>query len=113
MTNGSTRTFQLLNGTELIGTLREYELDQPWIHCKFQPTAGFLAFKSLFDKDLELHKIGDWEESDKIIEQIETHLRLVDVDDPELIGKFLLHIQNDEAWFRFMTKAESENWSEE
>jgi hypothetical protein len=96
--------FQLKQKDRLLGTLRRYDSDFPWINCKFEPAEAFHEFKSLFDEELEFMKsepfdIEAWDAAYSKI--INLNLELVDLTDESLITEFLLHIKEDEAWFRY------------
>lgn len=96
------KVFNLMRGNELLGVLRSYEVDFPWMHCKFESTNEFEIIRPLFETELivlESEDIEKWEESYKPIEEL--NLILLDTDKSEIIENFLLHIQGDEAWFRF------------
>ena len=84
--------------------LSKAEVDQPWFICSFSPTAAFEEVKPLFDRELELLNAGDSEEDawEEIMGQIDAlKLRLTEAENGNNIEEFLLHIQNDEAWFRY------------
>ncbi len=93
---------ELKQGEQVLGTLKPYECDMPWVNCKFEPTTDFAPFKPLFDTELRLLDTAaddDWAEAyDKIAD---LDLRLVPVDGGAAIKEFLLHVQDDEAWFRY------------
>lgn len=96
--------FQLKQKNQLLGTLRQYDSDFPWINCKFEPTEAFQQFKPLFDEELEFMKsepfdIEEWDAAYRKI--IDLNLRLIDLTDETSITEFLLHIKGDEAWFRY------------
>jgi len=82
-------------------------LDQPWFFCQFKQTAAFEEFKPMFDKELELLNTGlvseevmaAWEEAVETIDAL--GLILVSLDDSSKITDFLLHIDGEEAWFRY------------
>ena len=96
------KVFNLMRGNELLGVLRSYEADFPWMNCKFKSTNEFEIVRPLFETELtvlESDDIEKWEESYKPIEKL--NLSLLDTDKNEIIENFLLHIQGDEAWFRF------------
>lgn len=95
--------FQLKQDDRLLGTLRQYDSDFPWINCKFEPTEAFHQFKHLFNDELECmdrepFNIEEWDEAYSKI--IDLNFELIDLTSGNLIAEFLLHIKNDEAWFR-------------
>ena len=88
-------------GDTLLGTLRSYDFDFPWINCKFEPTEAFQAVKSLFDEEIRLLHNNDMENWETVYIKIyELNLKLINVNNSNVIDEFLLHIENDEAWFR-------------
>ena len=96
--------FQLKQKDRLLGTLRQYDSNFPWINCKFEPTEAFHELKSLFDEEVEFMKsdpfdIEEWDAAYSKI--IDLNLELIDLSDGSLITGFLLHIKDDEAWFRY------------
>lgn len=99
------KTVQLKLGDALVGVLNIYGTDQPWFLAKFEPTPVFEQFKLLFDDELRFFEDeadfenGTWEEAYQKIE--EAGLRLVDAEGKTKIEEFLLHIEGDEAWFRY------------
>ncbi len=102
--------FHLQKSDVLFGVLREYEVDQPWIYCKFEPTEHFSELKPLFDAELEACENGDYEKADEFYYEFERmNLKLIPIDSEERIKHFLLHIKDDEAWFRFILEGE-EDW---
>jgi hypothetical protein len=105
-------TFELRDGEVLVGVLRENGGDFPWIHCSFEPTAAFDEFRPLFERLLVSVESEEFGVADEIFGVIQDRLQLVDLDDPERIGKFLLHVERDTAWFRFLTKEQSKDWDD-
>lgn len=93
---------QLKRGEELLGILRAYDNDFPWVKCKFEPTPSFKAFEPLFEAELKLLNADEteaWEDAyDRIIG---LGLQLLDVERGKVISEFILHIEDSEAWFRF------------
>lgn len=93
-----------------LGTLDLYDLDQPWWYCHFVPTSAFEAVRHLFVAELAAFEAdeavrmsghmdaGLQDEAYKAIDALK--LRLV-VDDGQIIDTLLLHIEGDEAWFRY------------
>lgn len=95
--------FQLRQKDILLGTLRSYDFDFPWINCKFEPTEAFQAVKPLFDEEVRLINDEDMENWETVYLRIdELNLKLINVENDNVIDDFLLHIENDEAWFRYI-----------
>ena len=94
--------FQLKQKGKLLGTLRYYESNFPWTNCKFEPTEAFQAVKSLFDEEIELLEKDDIENWEIAYDRInDLSLELINLEDENIIGEFLIHIEGDEAWFRY------------
>ena len=96
--------FQLKRKNKLLGTLRSYTIDQPFIYCKFEPTGAFQQFKPLFDEEVEFMEsesfdIEEWDAAYRKI--LDLNLQLIDLTDKSLITEFMLHIKDDKAWFRY------------
>ena len=100
----SERTFELREGDVLVGTLYEYSLDFPWVLCRFEPTPAFADLENLFAEETSLLKAEKWEESQTVYNEIERRVKLINPDDPSMIEAFVLHIDGDEAWFRYRRK---------
>jgi hypothetical protein len=95
-------TLQLMHGTTVLGTLTKTDVDMPWVQCTFVPTPAFATIQPLFEAEQQaLTDQNDvlWEQ---LYEQIDAlGLRLVNQDKGQSIGQFLLHIDGDQAWFRY------------
>jgi hypothetical protein len=97
----------LKRADELLGTLRSYSTDFPWVNCRFEPLPAFEDVRPLFDEELRLLDTGlvdsdqveQWEIAYNRITSI--GLRLFDIEQENYIDEFLLHIRGDEAWFRY------------
>jgi hypothetical protein len=64
----------------------------------FEAICGFEAFRPLFDRSLGL--VADHPEAwESVCTEIETQLELHSEEGPA--ADFLLHIENDRAWFRW------------
>ena len=89
-------------GEELLGILRSYDIDFPWLNCKFQPTVAFREVEPLFEEELKFLNADDMEAWETAYSRVEAlGLRLVDIKEGKDINEFLLHIQGDEAWCRY------------
>ncbi len=94
--------FHLKQKGKLLGTLRYYEANFPWINCKFEPTEAFQAVKWLFDEEIELLEKDDIENWEIAYNRInDLSLELINLEDENIMGEFLIHIEGDEAWFRY------------
>lgn len=101
------RRFELRSNDGVVGNLFEIGVDMPWILCSFEPTSSFSHFKPLFDELLTSVDQDDAEKIDKVQNEIESNLRLVCPEDPDMISEFLLHIEGDKVWFRYISLEDS------
>lgn len=93
-----------------LGTLELNEVDQPWWYCHFAPTSAFEAVRPLFEAEQAAFEAdeavrmsgqldaGLQDEAYKAIDALK--LRLV-ANDGQIIDTLLLHIEGNEAWFRY------------
>ncbi|MCO1580710.1 hypothetical protein M8C13_33635 [Crossiella sp. SN42] len=92
--------WRLVRGAEPLGEIVITEADFPWLHGRFQPRPAFAEVKPLFDAELALSESDEdndaWEQAYR---RITSSLSLVSPEGP--VAEFLLHIQGDEAWFRW------------
>lgn len=94
--------FLLKQDNQLVGMLRIDTIDQPYFYCKFESTEAFHYIKSFFEEELKLLNNEDFEIWDEFYNQITSfNLKLIKCESGEVIKDFILHIQNDEAWFRY------------
>jgi hypothetical protein len=95
-------SWRLKCGKELLDTLTQKSFDQPWIVCRFQAEPAFRQYAELFKDELgvlnrdEMHL---WEQAYQRI--IDLGLTLHPVDTVDAIAEFILHIDGEEAWFRY------------
>lgn len=100
------RIYTLMHGDTRLGLLTLYEIDQPWFNCRFEAEAAFEEIRPLFDAELQAMeaepaletKHDKWEKAYDAIDAL--NLYLVS-NAGETIGPMLLHIRDDEAWFRY------------
>ena len=91
----------LKRGEELLGVLRSYDSDFPWVNCRFEPTSSFDAIRPLFDEELKLLDADQMDEWETVYARINSlGLKLIDTKDKKTIDEFLLHVRGNEAWFR-------------
>lgn len=94
--------FQLWRGEDLLGKLTSCTSDFPWLNCKFEPCASFAELSAFFEEELRLLNAEDWVAWEQAYEKIRAlKLRLVSAKEDQEIDEFLLHIDGDQAWFRY------------
>nr|BAU09329.1 hypothetical protein [Streptomyces roseoverticillatus] len=91
--------WRLMNDSTLIGTIIVDDNDMPWLHGRFFPESAFGQFKYWFDEVNALVEAEEFERFDDAYDRIEDALTLVSPSGP--VGEFLLHIDQDRAWFRW------------
>ena len=97
------QVWRLLRGEATIGEIHITDADFPWLNGRFVARDGFEDVRPLFEAELALmdHEgeldIETWE---SIYKQITDTLALVKADGTP-VAEFLLHIKNDDAWFRW------------
>ena len=108
----SEKEFFLMQGDTLLGTLESYDFNFPWIYCHFKAEPIFEHIRPLFEAELKAIEMDDTtgvEDWDSLYEDIlALKLRIVDKNDvsypPRREGYEdfppLLHVKDDEAWFR-------------
>ena len=96
-----------MHGKTPLGTLTEYEVDQPWFRCYFTPLPAYDEFRPLFEAerntlfDVELTTEQKLTESEAITAQIDL-LKLHLISDRGMhIQPILLHIDGEKAQFRY------------
>jgi hypothetical protein len=96
-----TADWLLKRGRVVLGHLAQCKPDQPFVFCRFTSTFAFEEVRPLFEAELHLLNTGqieDWEESYRAIDAL--GLRL-ESPGGSTISEFLLHIDGEEAWFRY------------
>lgn len=95
-------TWELHKDQVLLGTLEQYDLDWPWLMCRFHATPEFEEYRSLFAEEVRLlDASGDsetWELAYQKIDDLQ--LTLHSKGQGQAYKAFLIHIKNDAAWFR-------------
>jgi hypothetical protein len=91
--------WRLLHGGELVGTISVDDVDMPWCRGHFRPEPGFKRFRPWFDEVNALVEAEDFEAFDAAYDRIEDTLTLLSPRGP--VAEFLLHIDQDRAWFRW------------
>ncbi|MET8704673.1 hypothetical protein ABZW10_38325 [Kitasatospora sp. NPDC004723] len=91
--------WRLLQEDGLVGEIVIEEADFPWLSGRFEATPAFAAWRPLFDRELALLEAEDWDQWEPVIDQICGNLLLAAPTGP--VAEFLLHIDGDQAWFRW------------
>jgi hypothetical protein len=94
--------WRLVRGDELLAELVVTDADFPWLNARVRPAAGFAGVRPLFDD--ELRRLEDldeepeqWEAAYRSIREV---VRLL-TPDGRAVAEFLLHIEGENAWWRW------------
>jgi hypothetical protein len=95
-------TWRLYNEQELLGTLVVTDADFPWLNGRFQAEPAFEPVRPLFAEELRLldtidDDVDAWEAA---YGQIREAVSLA-APDGRSVPEFLLHIQGENAWWRW------------
>ena len=93
--------YRVYRGTVLLGTLTRTGTDMPWFEGTFRAAPGFKAVRPMFDRERELldaDRMDEWQEA---YDELAEGLRLEPLDGREPITEFLLHIDGQQAWWRY------------
>ncbi|MDX3854163.1 hypothetical protein [Streptomyces sp. AK02-01A] len=91
--------WRLVRGGEPLGEIVVTEADLPWLRGHLIPRPAFAKVKPWFEESLALAEAEDYERFDESYARIARRLSLVAPSGP--VAEFLLHVQNDRAWFRW------------
>lgn len=98
--------WRLCRGGEVLGEITVTDADFPWLSGGFVARAGFGEVASLFAEELALSEVLLSDDSDAAVaawevayDRIAATMTLVAPSGP--MAAFLLHIDSDEAWFRW------------
>jgi hypothetical protein len=96
------RVWRLVRGGELLADLVVTGGDFPWLNAEVQPAAGFADVRPLFDEELRRleHLDDEPEQWEAAYRRIRETVRLV-APDGRPVPEFLLHIEGDDAWWRW------------
>lgn len=103
MTTASVITYRLFRGEELLGTLihSASPAQAAWQGGAFEPAAGFERIRPLFDNELHLLKARRLLEWKEMWEEIQRPgLRLEPAGGGEPVVAAIIHIENDQAWWK-------------
>ncbi|MET9906886.1 hypothetical protein ABZZ74_08655 [Streptomyces sp. NPDC006476] len=83
-----------------VGEILIDDADFPWLSGRFTAGEAYDAVRDLFLRELALaEQDDDWEEWEAAYDEIRRRVSLSSPDGP--VPEFLLHIENDRAWFRW------------
>lgn len=95
-------TWHLCKDALILGTLTLTEIDQPWLFCRFSPTAVFSEYAPLFADEAAALLKRDRVKVEQMEEEISRlNLRLEAFPSGEINDDIWLHIDGESAWFRF------------
>jgi hypothetical protein len=100
--NDGERVWRLMQGKELLAELVVTGGDFPWLNARMRPAPGFEAIRPLFEQELRaLERIdddpGSWEAA---YDRIRVAVSLL-YPDGRPVPEFLLHVDGDDAWWRW------------
>ena len=98
----ATPEWWLKRGDETLARILVYGIDQPWFLGRFEPLGGFEAVRGRFERQLYLLEQKDWAAFEELwAELCGLGLTLERPGTGEVASEFLLHIQGQDAWFRY------------
>jgi hypothetical protein len=74
--------------------------DFPWLEARVEARPAFGAIRPLFDEEWAATEAEDWDRADRLYRAVNDAVRLVDAKGVA-VAEFLLHVQGDEAWWRW------------
>ncbi|WP_327319987.1 hypothetical protein [Streptomyces sp. NBC_01235] len=95
------------DGGEDIGEIAVAEADFPWLSGRFSAGRAYDAVEPLFTRELALMEDEDREAWEVVQAEIRRRVSMISPRGP--VPEFLLHIQGDEAWFRWSDEAFEED----
>jgi hypothetical protein len=95
-------TWRLYRDQELLGELVVTDPDQPWLNARFHATPAFETVRPLFAEELRLLDAidDDYEAWEAAYDRIQDVVSLA-APDGRRVPEFLLHIQGQDAWWRW------------
>ena len=92
--------WRLHAGETLVADLVVTGGDFPWLTAAVEGQPALAAFRPLFDEEWAVTEAEDWDRADTLVREITDNLTLTDPQGVR-VAEFLLHIQGDEAWWRW------------
>jgi len=93
------QTWRLERDQQLLGEILIDDADFPWLSGRFVPEPAFAEVEPWFVELLALVETEEHERFDGAYDRIARALTLVSPSGP--VAEFLLHIEGDQAWFRW------------
>jgi len=92
----------LFKHDELLGRLMLQELNMPYFHCAFTAEPAFARFEALFQAEAIALDAGDDDAQERLgTESDNLMLKLIAQPSGAVIDRFLIHISEGAAWFRY------------
>ncbi|MEU7901927.1 hypothetical protein [Actinoplanes sp. NPDC049118] len=89
----------------LLGEMTIYEYDFPWLYAKLAAAPAFAPLRPLFVEEARLARSDDFGDAwEAAYARVRAAAYLVDPDGTR-VPEFLLHIDGDEAWWRYSDEA--------
>jgi len=92
-------------GGQVLGEVVVNEWDFPWLAGAFEPGPAYADVAHLFAHELALIEAEDFDTWEEIQQQLrDAGLRMLRPDGTA-VAMVLLHVKDDEAWFRWVDEA--------
>ncbi|WP_105970905.1 hypothetical protein [Streptomyces geranii] len=105
------QTWRLERDERLLGEIVIEDADFPWLSGRFVPQAAFAEVEAWFVESLALMEAEEYGRFDVAYDRIARALTLVSPEGP--VAEFLLHIEGDQAWFRWSDEPFDEPFDED
>ncbi|MFF7215066.1 hypothetical protein ACFZAU_31760 [Streptomyces sp. NPDC008238] len=101
-------TWRVLSDGEPVGDITVEEADFPWLSGRFTPAPAFARVGPLFARELDLMQTAmtapaeddePWAAWEAAYAEVRRAVTLSSPSGP--VAEFLLHIEDDQAWFRW------------
>ncbi|MBM7771885.1 hypothetical protein JOD54_002089 [Actinokineospora baliensis] len=92
--------WRLTSGDDPVADIVINDSDFPWLYGRLVPLPAFDRFRPLFDQELALVESPDVAAWDSVHAKIAASLTLHAPTGP--VAEYLLHVDGDEAWFRWV-----------
>ncbi|MFF7456311.1 hypothetical protein [Kitasatospora sp. NPDC008115] len=99
MVGVKSEVWRLVRQDEPVGEVVVDSADFPWLYGRFVPGPGFAAVEPWFTEAAALVEADEWERFEECYDRIASTLTLVGPKGPA--AEFLLHIEGDQARFRW------------